>query len=305
MDFSAAVRYSVQGGTAVASNRALEIILKQDVQKIFDQFSSCFNIRILFFSPDGEKQRVGLNRPDSEYCRLVQTKILGRGGCRTFDKARLEEAANKGSMICYRCHAGLLEAMKPVYFEQNLLGFVAIGQFRSEELPTEDVMAEWEKSGCAEDLLATYRALPCVARQQVDDILGLFSILVDYIVSQRMIALRGNLAIEEIISYVESHIDRPITLQEVAGLVHKSTSTVSHMFKQKLGKSFKQTVVEARLRRAEELMANDPDITIGEAASRVGYFDQLHFSRIYRRYRKSSPRDFQKSCRDTSGDSGS
>jgi two-component system response regulator YesN len=112
-----------------------------------------------------------------------------------------------------------------------------------------------------------------------------------------MVTLQGNTVLDEIISYMEAHTGDNISLEDAAKLVHKSPSTISHLFHNALGKSFKQTLIETKLRKAESYIENDPDITISDAAARVGYDDPLYFSRIYRKYRGVSPREFQKNCR--------
>ena len=282
--------------------KPLETILKNDVQKIFDNFSSCFDIRILFYTPGGDMPQVGLNQPDSAYCALIQNELYGAKACLMMDQIKREEAAQKGEMICYQCHAGLVEAIKPVYFERHLLGFIAIGQFRSNESIPENVMHNWQNRSIdplSEDmrLQTAYASLPYVPRKKIDDILGLFSILVDYIVSRHMITLKGNVILDEIISHMELHANEDITLPDVARIVHKSPSTVSHLFNKKLGKSFKNTLIEMKLRKAEEQMTNNPDVTVGEAAATAGYDDPLYFSRIYRRHRGVPPSEFLKQCK--------
>lgn len=278
-------------------SRPLGTILKQDVQRIFDNFSSCFNIRILFYSPKGEMLSVGLNRPNSSYCSLVQARLYGVESCMALDQTKRDEAARRGEMICYQCHAGLVEAIKPVFFEHRLLGFAVIGQFRSRESVPSEVQADWSATFPAEELDTAYAGLPFVHPRQVDHILGLFSILVDYIVMQNMVVVKGNTALEELIAYMESHVEEDLSLADAARLVHKSPSTVSHLFTRTLGRSFKQTLIETKLRRAEEHMRRNPEISVAQAAASVGYGDPLYFSRIYKRYRGEAPREFLRRCR--------
>lgn len=274
--------------------RPLETIFKEDGQKILDHFCACFNIRILFYSPTGEMLRVGLNRPDSEYCRLVRDRLYGVSTCLELDESKRQEAAIRRAMICYVCHGGLTEAIKPIYFEDKLLGFAAIGQFRSSEQAPVQVASDWCLLPNVHEIESAYSSLPYVPKDRIDDILGLFSVMVDYVTVQRMVILKGNAVLQEAIAYIESRVDQQITLAQVAEHVHKSSSTVSHLFKNKLGRSFKHCLIETKLRKAEEHMAADPDITVGEAAAKVGYADALHFSRVYKRYRGVPPSEFVK-----------
>ncbi|MHB9038873.1 MAG: PocR ligand-binding domain-containing protein [Armatimonadota bacterium] len=269
--------------------RPLETILKQDVQGILDHFCACFDIRTLFYSPSGEMLKVGLNHSDSDYCTLIRSCLYGPQVCLELDARKRNTSATQRELICYECHAGLMEAVKPIYFEKHLLGFVMIGQFRSDESLPERIAADGRKSGNFEELEVAYLRLPYVPKERIDDILALFSALVDYMVLQRMVLLKGDAALDEIISYLESHPQENLTLSDAAKMVCKSPSTVSHLFTQKLGRSFKQIAIEIKLRVAEEYMDHEPGVTVAEVARKVGYDDPLYFSRIYKRHRGVPP----------------
>jgi len=284
MDFSAVPCYATG-----AVERYLETVLKEDVQEVFDHFCACFNIRILFYSPTGKQLKVGLNRPNSDYCNLVQTHLYGLQACLDLDERKRREALAQGKMVCYQCHAGLVEAIKPVFYEGQLLGYVAIGQIRPDEAIPKGVAALWRHRREIAVLDQAYRNLPCVPREKIDHILGLFSILVDYIVSRKMVILKGRSILEEVRSFIESNIEKNISISEAASHVSRSPSTVSHLFREKTGKSFKHYVIEAKLARAEEHMTNEPLTTVAKAAAGVGYPDPLYFSRIYKRYRNFPP----------------
>ncbi|MHB9037557.1 MAG: PocR ligand-binding domain-containing protein [Armatimonadota bacterium] len=291
MDITAIMCYYV---LVMLNRRPLETVLKPDAQRVFDHFSSCFNIRIIFFSPGGEELNVGLNRPDSDYCRLIQEQLYGEQVCLNLDEEKRREAARSGNILCYQCHAGLVEAIKPIYFENNLLGYVAIGQFRSaRELPKR-VREDWQSRVGSTRLEEAFASLQFVDQEKMDDTLGLFSVLVDYIISQRMIVRQGSIALSDLVSYMESNPQVNISLAAAARMVHRSPSTVSHLFKSKLGASFKQTQTDIKLRKAEDYMAANPEMSVAEAAARVGYVDPLYFSRIYKRYRGIPPSKFAK-----------
>ncbi len=272
--------------------RPLETILKPNVQDILDNFSSLFNIRILVYSPKGEHLSVGLNKTDSSYCMLMRRRLYGESACRTLDQAKRDEAAALGNMICYQCHAGLMEAIKPVFYGVRLLGFIMIGQFRSCESVPQNVAADWDARCNSDELRSAYEELPLADMDRIDDIISLFSTLVDYIVMQHMVIAHGDSSLDDLLSYMEKHVNEGITLEDAARLINKSQSTVSHMFQRKLGRSFKQKQTEMKIQKAEEYMTCTPNASISEAAAQAGYDDPLYFSRIYKKYRGFPPSRF-------------
>ena len=73
----------------------IEIILKDDVQRIFDAFSSCFKIRIGFLSPEGKQLVVSLGKPGNEFCVLVRDSLGKKKKCLALDEEKRKEALFK------------------------------------------------------------------------------------------------------------------------------------------------------------------------------------------------------------------
>ena len=269
--------------------QAIKLVLNDQVQELFDHFSSCFGIRILFYAPDGEILKVGLKHSGSRYCRLMQGSLYGRHACLQLDETKREEAAAKRDILCYKCHAGLVEAIKPIYYQDKLIGFVAIGQFRSAERVPSRVLADWVSKYTDRKLQTAFHSLPYVTKQRADDILALFSVLVDYIVARRMIAIQGDEAIESLLAYMAEHIKEDISIDDAARVMDVSPSTITHAFAKKMGMSFRQYLINMRIDLAERMMDESPGMKIADVAAEVGYADALYFSRLYRKHRGFPP----------------
>jgi AraC-like DNA-binding protein len=271
----------------------LWIIFKDDVQKIFDHFSSTFDLKILFYSVEGEIIKVGLNRPNSSYCRLIQDKLYGLEACLEIDRKGREKAKASAKTVDHFCHAGIKDLFTPIFGEGKLLGFIGFGQFRQTANVPPKVMADWSRKGLnSAELSAAFRQLPFYSKKKENDIKELFTFLFDYIVSQQMIAAKGDLVLHQAISYIHAHIDGAIHLDDVAAFAGRSRSTISHLFQKKWKMGFKKTVMNIRFDKAEEYFRIAPHLKIKEVAERVGYDDSLYFSRIFKKYRKLSPRQY-------------
>lgn len=275
-------------------SKGIIFLFKKEIQEIFDSFTSCFNIRINYFTPDIKELKVGLHKPVCSYCAFIQNKLKMRELCVMSDKTRGKEASEKKELINYTCHAGLEEAIHPVFFEETLLGFIVIGQFRNtDKISPHLIRACSKKDVDADELENAFLKVPQYTDKQTRNILNLFKILVKYIVSQQMIARKGNIVINSIIQIMEENINSQVTLSSVARAVGKSNSYISHLFKKYFDKSFSQMFIEMKLNKAEEFFRMMPDRTISEVAYTLGYNDPLYFSRIYKKYRKISPKEYR------------
>lgn len=268
-------------------------ILDDDLQKIFDHFSSIFDIRILFYSATGDIIKVGLNRPNSKYCNLIQKRHNKLSRCLELDSEKRKEAAEQRETICYTCHAGLGESITPIYSDDILLGFIGFGQFRDREEMPADLKRKWSSRADLEQLEQEYLKLPLFPPEKMNDILGLFSIIINHIVTNRLITMKGDLLLFKIISYLKDNIHLPLSLTEIADKFDRSESTISHLFNRKTGMSFKKNLILMKLEKAEEYLLSYPDIKVSEVAMKTGYEDPLYFSRLFRKYRGVSPKEFQ------------
>ena len=274
-------------------NKALDIILHDEIQNIFDNFTASFGISILFYSLDGKILRRTRGRVNSKFCELIQDKVFDKNKCFSMDESKCRECAKQKEILNYICHAGIEEAIAPIFVESQLVGYAMIGQFRSTKNLPPKVLKTAQEKGCKEELLEYFHELPYYNKIKIKNILGLFSILVDYIITKEIVSVKGERLINKTLAYIEQHINRPITLDEVARNAGRSRSSISHSFKKILGKSFSQVVIEAKLSKAEEYFKNTPNLSIEEVAFKLGYKDPLYFSRLYKKNRGISPSQYR------------
>lgn len=274
--------------------RALEIILHDEIQRIFDNFAASFGISIVFYSIDGKVLKRGLNQPPSPYCELIQNHLFGKRPCYDMDEKMCRACTRARKPVSYRCHAGIEEAVAPLYIENQLAGYAMIGQFRTTTKPDPKTLAAARKQGLEAELRDTFLRLPNFSREQADNILGLFSTLVDYIVTKEIVAVKGERIAGRILAYIEEHLHEPISIRDASEAMQQSISSVSHHLKQATGKTFTQHLNEARIRRAEEYLSRSPESSIQEIAEKTGFTDSFYFSRVYKKIRGRPPSLYRK-----------
>ena len=268
----------------------LHLVFDDRVQKLFDHFCSLLGIRIAFFNTAFEEVVVGLGKPSCRYCRLLRTRMGLESRCRAQDRSKLEEATRTGALVSYRCHGGLNEAIVPVSLSGRHVGFAMIGQFRSAPRMPKAYARRFRRDVAdTRELEAAFEAVPHFPPKKVADILGMFEVLVTSIVTQGLVAPERDDALQRILAVMHDRPDAPLSLSEAARLAGRSASSVSHLFTERTGTSFKRTQVEARVAAAERMLKTERNVTVKEVAYRLGYDDPLYFSRIYKKYRGIPP----------------
>ncbi len=273
----------------------MELLLSQHALRLVDNFAGVLKLRVSLWSPDGALVHSGHGFLNSSYCTIMQRGLFGLERCVRMDEEKRQECARLRSAVCYRCHAGLREAVAPILAQEVPVGFVQVGQFRTSSTPPREVLARCASDRERQRVARAFAALPCLSDRQIDDILGLFVMLTDYIVGQEMVSVATDWVLERITRFLDTRHTQPVSLPDLARFVGRSESSVSHLLRGKYGKTFKQMLNERRLAEAEELLKTRPEMSIGEAAALAGFEDRYYFSRVYRQYRKTTPGAYRQS----------
>jgi AraC family transcriptional regulator len=84
------------------------------------------------------------------------------------------------------------------------------------------------------------------------------------------------------LGYIQDRLDTELSVAGIAHAVSMSPYHFMRLFKKSTGKSPHQYVIEARVRKAKDLLATGK-FSVCEAAYRVGFVDQSHLTRHFKR----------------------
>ncbi|MGL5076996.1 MAG: helix-turn-helix domain-containing protein, partial [Waterburya sp.] len=96
----------------------------------------------------------------------------------------------------------------------------------------------------------------------------------------------------QVLDYIQVNLDRDLSLTELAELAQLSSHHFGKLFKQNMGVSPHQYVLKCRIERAKELLINR-QISVVEIGQLVGFYDQSHFTNVFRRYTNLTPRQYR------------
>lgn len=99
--------------------------------------------------------------------------------------------------------------------------------------------------------------------------------------------------LKEAILYLHHHYAEPITLTSLAAHMHLTPSYLSTYFKANIGRSFKDYLIELRLRHACRLLVNT-SLSVTDICFNCGFSSYPHFMRTFRAHYNTSPLQFRR-----------
>ena len=97
--------------------------------------------------------------------------------------------------------------------------------------------------------------------------------------------------LDKVTAYIENHYSDHITVDELAHKFYISSSTISHLFKQKMGLSLYHYITQRRLISAKNLISAGTPLE--HVATQVGFSDYSTFYRAFKQEYGISPRQYR------------
>jgi AraC-like DNA-binding protein len=182
-------------------------------------------------------------------------------------------------------------------------GIKAEAYLRSAGLTMENPVFSCEGNDYAERCFSEMIAAKALQRGREIRLLGLL-----YLFLSQLIELNGKerfsdqsgsrkeIYIKKAIEYIEMNYSRRMSIAEVAQHIGLDRSYLGSVFRERLDTSPQAFLINYRMDKACELMKNEA-LSIGDISRSVGYEDPLLFSKIFRKLRYKSPREYRKDYR--------
>ncbi len=94
---------------------------------------------------------------------------------------------------------------------------------------------------------------------------------------------------QQAIDYIHTYLNRDLSLTELASVVNISPNHFASLFKQAMGISPHQYVIQQRVERAK-LMLSKTDLAISDIAIQVGFSSQSHLTQQFKRVTGLTPK---------------
>ncbi|WP_010233195.1 AraC family transcriptional regulator [Clostridium arbusti] len=231
---------------------------------------------------------------------LIHFILEGKGTFRVKDKEyRLER--NQGFLICPDTIT-YYEADKNepwVYTWVGFKGIKAKNYLKLANLDEDNPIFQCEEEDLVKNCFEGMRKASVLKNGKELRLQGLLSIFLSELIEKspdsRIIDSNyKELYIKKTLDFIETNFSRNITVPEMAKNIGLNKNYFSNFFKENIGISPQQYLIQFRMNKACELMKNST-LTISDISRSVGYNDPLGFSKIFKKAMGISPKAYRES----------
>lgn len=266
------------------------------LREVLQDFYEITHIRITVFDHQFQ-ELVAYPAERPAFCQTIRSCEAGRAGCNACDQKACRIASQRTSAYIYRCHAGLTEAIMPLYAGKALVGYLLFGHIFSYD-SFEEGWRILEKACAAypvdrKQLKAAYQELPRISESYIKAAARVLHATASYLVLERMATLQEDSAAAQLDTYLSCHFTEPITSQSLCHALNIGRTSLYKLSHELYGCGISQQVTRLRMEKAKQLLQDDPEMSITQIAAECGYGDYNYFIAVFSRTVGRSPNKFR------------
>lgn len=271
------------------------IYSNEKIKRLLSDFYISTGIAVSFY--DAEMNPVAGSSVHSAYCSCIRADGERKKNCTLSNLAHMKQAAQTREVVSYTCHAGLMETILPVLYEDTLIGFMQIGQFRDEAQTYSS--AKTVDHALARYGLETapmrlhYDALPVISAEKLTALKKILLILIKKFWDDSLIRHNRSMLSVRIEQYVLEHIKEKLYIGELCKRFFLSKNALYRLFATEFDTTVGEYILGKRIQLAQKAL-RETAVPITQIAADVGFQDYNYFIRAFKKQTGITPLQFRK-----------
>ncbi len=271
------------------------IFSKTKIKNLLSDFYLSTNIAVTFY--DSEMNMVVGSPVHSDYCLCIRENRERKKNCNRSNLAHMKVAAQRRTTVSYTCHAGLMETIIPVFYEETLIGFMQIGQFRDKNerySSAEKVCAALERYTLDRtQMLENYEKLPVVSAERFDALQNIVLILIRNFWDDSLIRHNRSMLSIKIEQYITEHIREKLYVEDICKQFFLSKNALYRLFETEFDTTVGKYILNKKIQLSLEAL-RETTLPITTIAADLGFSDYNYFIRAFKKQMGITPLQFRK-----------
>lgn len=223
---------------------------------------------------------------ECSFCTAMSQNLTSYSMCQKCTRDSLLLCQKKHELIIYTCHAGLIEAVAPIFIDDIIVGYIMLGQVLKSNSNKEKIVKYSERyiGKAAEKFLNELEA------KNDDDIFAAARMMqscVCYLLINKLIKEEHGNILLKLRKYIEENPSADLSTDALCKKFNVSRNYLYKISNTYFGLPIASYVRYKRLKHAEQLIKEGFSVT--DAAERAGFCDYGYFGKLFKRYIGKTP----------------
>ncbi|MBR4501468.1 MAG: PocR ligand-binding domain-containing protein [Clostridia bacterium] len=265
----------------------------EKLRGLLKDFYEISRIRITVFD-ENMNELLAFPPQVAPYCAVIRESTQGLRACRNCDRQACGTAAEKKKTHIYRCHAGLIEAVTPLYVGDMPIGYLLFGHvfpYASCEAGMEEILRHCDGLPVNREKLkeAVLQAVP-MEEKYVRSAAHILHAVASFLIMEHMATLREDLLEVRLDAYISAHYTEQLNAARLSRELGIGKTQLYSLTKRLYRQGTAARIRELRMEKARTLLLKQPALSLAEVAWQCGYPDYNYFFTVFKRETGCTPR---------------
>lgn len=265
------------------------------MERLLYDFSNICDVR--FSLIDNNNHIVCHSKELSSFCEKIGSTPEGKERCRTCDATTFNHAVkHKLPYYTYQCHAGIVETIIPIWFKDEAVGSIMLGQYINNQDKeqqwsyTLNQISSWYRG--AEDLRDDFFSLTTTDRSIILSSTRILITCSNYICSECLIEEQKDSELQTLTEYIENNYQSKLSLNEISAALSISKTGLCNLAA-KYDTTINTMIRKYRIQIARELLRST-SYPISEIGGMIGISDYNYFTKLFKSECNCTPTEYKK-----------
>ena len=257
-----------------------------------------FNLAETGFSLWDENRNNIFSYPEKHvpFCKAIRDNKKLYMNCAVSDKKGLDEVDRTKKPYIYTCHMGLTEAIVPILQDEEIAGYLMMGQIAEKE-KTDDIVRIVESLNESREVKKNLEEKlcenTCMTRDKIEYCVNILKILIEYMNLSYVFKKNNETVFSQIKKYISKNISIPLLPKDLCKSLGVSQSTLYKVIKKNTDLSPTEFIRRMKTEKAKSLLVNTSS-DVSDIAELVGIPDTNYFIRVFKKETGLSPLRYRK-----------
>lgn len=223
---------------------------------------------------------------DCSFCTAMSQNPTSDGMCQRCTHNSLLLCQKKRALIVYTCHAGLIEAVAPIFMDDIIVGYIMLGQVLKRGSDVEKIIA-YSQCYIGTEAETYLRELEDKSDDDISAAARMMQSCVCYLLINKLIKEDYGNILLELRKYIEENPTADLSSNTLCKKFAVSRNYLYKISNTYFGMPIASYVRLKRLKHAQQLIREGCSVTL--AAERAGFNDYGYFGKLFKRYIGQTP----------------
>ena len=270
------------------------MIVDYDIDKLKNtlrNFSNVTGVNIQLLKEDFSSFDFDLFKND--FCLSIQSCKEGKNACHNCDIELLGKCRQTKQAPMHTCHAGLVDIAVPILYNDEVLGYIILGQMKS-KTDFEKIKNKISKYSVDVSKMENYyNSLAFFDYDKIESIAEIAIMLTKYIMLENMLKPGSERNIDKVVEFICKNTDKPLTVEYISKKVNISKSVIYKDFRNYYNCTLKEFVNKKRIEESIKLL-KETDLSIEEISGKVGFSSSAYYASLFKKENGVSPLKYKR-----------